>query len=86
MLQNCLVLGALRTSNSFKAFVSRKDTFVTLPTGYGKSIIYAALSIIFDHLLTRKGNIMVGISPLTSLMIDQRDEFGLFSSGFVGEA
>ena len=26
-----------------QAFVSRKDTFVALPTGYGKSIIYAIL-------------------------------------------
>ena len=33
---------------AFKAFVSGKDTFVSLPTGYGKSVIYAALPIIFE--------------------------------------
>ena len=73
---------------AFKAFVSGKDTFVSLPTGYGKSVIYAALPIIFDRLLTRKGSITVCISPLTSLMIDQRGKFGPLglSTEFVGEA
>lgn len=28
---------------ALEAFVSGKDTFVVLPTGYGKSIIYAIL-------------------------------------------
>lgn len=28
-----------------KAFVSGNDTFVSLPTGYGKSIIYAILPL-----------------------------------------
>ena len=56
---------------AFKAFVSGKDTFVSLPTGYGKSVIHAALPIIFDRLLTRKGSITVCISPLTSVRIDQ---------------
>jgi len=34
-----------------ESFVSGKDTFVSLPTGYGKSIIFAILPIIFDLLL-----------------------------------
>ena len=29
--------------------VSGKDTFVSLPTGYGKSLIYASLPYIFDQ-------------------------------------
>ena len=32
------------------ALVSCKDTFVSLPTGYGKSIIYGVLPILFDKL------------------------------------
>ena len=32
------------------SFLSGRDTMVVLPTGYGKSIIYAALPWIFDKL------------------------------------
>ena len=31
-------------------FLQGKDTFVSLPTGYGKSLIYAILPITFDKL------------------------------------
>jgi len=34
-----------------EAFVSGKDTFVSLPTGYGKSKIFAILPLLFDLLL-----------------------------------
>ena len=32
------------------ALVQGHDTFVVLPTGYGKSIIYAILPLVFDKL------------------------------------
>jgi len=32
------------------AFCSGMDVFVSLPTGYGKSIIYAILPLIFDNI------------------------------------
>ena len=32
------------------SFLSGNDTLVVLPTGYGKSIVYAALPAIFDKL------------------------------------
>ena len=38
------------------AFVGGRDVFVSLPTGYGKSIIYAALPFVFDRI---KGNFIV---------------------------
>ena len=38
------------------AFVGGRDVFVSLPTGYGKSIIYAALPFVFDRV---KGNFIV---------------------------
>ena len=34
---------------AIKSFVSGKDTFVILPTGYGKSIIYGVLPLLFDY-------------------------------------
>ena len=38
---------------SLQTFVSGKDTFVALPTGYGKSVIFAVLPLLFDRLLGR---------------------------------
>ena len=38
------------------AFVGGRDVFVSLPTGYGKSIIYAALPFVFDRI---KGSFIV---------------------------
>ena len=35
---------------SIETFVSGKDTFISLPTGYGKSVIFAILSLLFDFL------------------------------------
>ena len=63
-----------KLDEAVRTVLSGRDTFVSLPTGYGKSIIYAALPLIFDRLLDRKGSIVVCVSPLTSLMIDQRSK------------
>ena len=40
-----------KQQEAIEAFVSRKDTFVSLPTGYGKSVIYVILPVMFDILL-----------------------------------
>ena len=58
------------------------DVFASLPTGSGKSLCYAALPNAFDYLRNwgqsqQEGfrSIVVVVSPLTALMIDQ---VGLF--------
>ena len=35
---------------ALNAFLSGRDTFVSLPTGYGKSIIYTVLPLAFDFM------------------------------------
>lgn len=42
-----------KQTEAMTSFLDGNDTFVSLPTGYGKSIIYAALPCAFDLL---KGN------------------------------
>ena len=49
----------------------KNDIFVNLPTGYGKSLVYQALPMVFDSLTTRSGHIVVVVSPLVNLMSDQ---------------
>jgi len=37
-----------KQQEALKAFFKGKDTFVALPTGYGKSISFAVLPLLFD--------------------------------------
>ena len=50
----CLSLGysELRSQqkDAIKAFVAAHDVFVSLPTGFGKSLIYGCLPLLFDKL------------------------------------
>ena len=36
------------------AFINGNDVFVSLPTGYGKSIIYGILPLVYDTLKSKK--------------------------------
>ena len=38
---------------AIQRFLSGHDVFVSLPTGYGKSVIYAILPLIFDRIRGR---------------------------------
>ena len=44
-----------KQGEALSTFVSGKDTFVCLPTGYGKSMCYSLLPIVYD-LLRKKAN------------------------------
>ena len=53
-------------------FVKGNDVFGVLPTGYGKSLCYACLPDLFDHLLQPdQPSIVVVVTPLTAIMEDQ---------------
>ena len=42
----------------------KKDVFVNLPTGFGKSFIYQALPLIFNEITGVSGRVVVVISTL----------------------
>ena len=63
--------------SALKEFVGGSDLFVSLPTGYGKSLCYGLLPTVFDTLRNRDKpeSIAIVASPLISLMNDQTDAF-----------
>ncbi len=52
-------------------FVNGNDVFVSLPTGYGKSLCYLLLPMIYNAIHKVNNTLVVVISPLISLMEDQ---------------
>ena len=70
------------------AFDEGHDTFVSLPTDRGKNIdLLHSLYYSIDHFIEgTSGSIVLCISPLTSLMMDQREKYAPkgISSEFVG--
>ena len=70
-------------------FVGGQDVLISLPTGYGKSLCCALHPLVFDYLHgIDHGSIVMCVSPLTSLMMEQSEKFttqGVFLSVFVGE-
>ncbi|XP_028413088.1 ATP-dependent DNA helicase Q-like SIM [Dendronephthya gigantea] len=60
-------------SEALRQFFSKRDVFVSLPTCYGKSLIYQAVPFMADVIYRRSSgsSIIVVISPLKALMDDQ---------------
>lgn len=54
-------------------FFAGKHVYVNLPTAYGKSLIYQAIPVMDDFLKrrTERSGVIVVISPLKSLMMEQ---------------
>ena len=51
--------------------LKKKDIFVSLPTDFGKSVIFQALLIVFDSYTGKSGHILIVVSPLFRLIKDQ---------------
>lgn len=64
--------------DAIDAFLKGHDVFVSLPTGYGKSLIFAMLPPLFDLLQgksSRDSSIAIVVSPLAALMMEQKCTF-----------
>lgn len=64
-------------SEAVLSFVQGKDVFVSLPTGYGKSLCYGVIPLVVDEMKAHKepNSILLIVSPLISLMKDQVKHF-----------
>ena len=57
-----------------EAYVQGRDVFAILPTGYGMSLCYGCLPIVFNKLTEgheENHSIVVVVTPLTAIMEDQ---------------
>ena len=91
----CRVFGVSKLfpqkKSAIKAFTSRKDVLVNLPTGFGKSLIFHIASVVhaklskFNNTFAAKPVII--ISPLVSLIEDQKNSLRALGikTGSVGE-
>ncbi len=56
---------------AIKAVYEGKDVFVSLPTGYGKSLCYQTLPFVLSYKQARTSSAVIVMSPLIALMEDQ---------------
>ena len=62
-----------KQKEAIMSFASGKDVFVALPTGYGKSLCYQVLPVLFDALRghSTPTSVIIVVTPLTSIVKDQ---------------
>ena len=51
--------------------MKKRDVFGILPTGYGKSLCYACIPLLFDDIFREEQSIAVVVTPLIAIMKDQ---------------
>ncbi len=52
--------------------ILRRDVFVVLPTGFGKSLCFQCLPLLYDRLFPEEANsIIIVVTPLTAIVKDQ---------------
>ena len=62
-------------------FAAGKDVFISLPTGSGKSVCFASVSLLFDKIrrlkvpVEKTCSVTIVVSPLVALMQDQVSKF-----------
>ena len=56
-------------------FLKGKDCFVILPTGYGKSLCFALLPLVFNTLRSTRSSIVIFVTPLISIMQSMVEEY-----------
>ena len=63
----------IEQKEAIEIFFQKKNIFINVPTGFGKSLIYQRLPFVADVLYERPrgSSVIVAISPLRSLMNDQ---------------
>ena len=59
---------------ALEAFLSGKDVFALLPTGFGKSLIYQLAPLVAKEMETNPNPILIVVSPLVALIADQIKE------------
>ena len=61
---------------ALRGFFSGKDLYFSVPTGFGKSLIFQSIPLVIDHLKDQAiGTTMaIVVSPLKSLMQDQVEQ------------
>ena len=52
-------------------FLRGRDVFAILPTGFGKTLCYVCLPLIFDKLTRTASSIILVVTPLNAIMKDQ---------------
>ena len=62
-----------RQLQAVESYLNGHDVFGVLPTGFGKSLCFACLPLVFDKLLRKPQgySIVLVVSPLVAIMKDQ---------------